>query len=108
MEVEPAPNNARRLYAGVDVGAPVAVVWRALTDYDSLGSFIPGACARTRLRTHPCSRAAACSLPAATTWWWWCYCKLLHMRRATIRRQRSGLELQCRCNTNEWVRYQGG
>ena len=47
MEVEPAPNNARRLYAGVDVGAPVAVVWRALTDYDGLGSFIPGACACT-------------------------------------------------------------
>ena len=40
--VEPATNNARRLFAGVDIAAPVAVVWDSLTDYDGLGKFIPG------------------------------------------------------------------
>ena len=40
--VEPATNNARRLFAGVDIAAPVAVVWDSLTDYDGLGNFIPG------------------------------------------------------------------
>lgn len=40
--VEPAGNNGRRLYAGVDISAPVDVIWGALTDYDSLGEFIPG------------------------------------------------------------------
>ena len=49
LEVEPAPNNARRLYAGVNIAAPVRVVWDALTDYDGLGNFIPGA-ARAPLR----------------------------------------------------------
>ena len=41
--VEPASNNARKLYAGVDINAPVSIVWNALTDYDGLGNFIPGA-----------------------------------------------------------------
>ena len=40
--VEPASNNARRLFAGVDIGAPVSIVWDSLTDYDGLGNFIPG------------------------------------------------------------------
>lgn len=40
--VEPASNNARTLFAGVDIDAPVSVVWDALTDYDGLGTFIPG------------------------------------------------------------------
>lgn len=40
--VEPAGNNGRCLYAGVDISAPVDVIWGALTDYDGLGDFIPG------------------------------------------------------------------
>lgn len=40
--VEPASNNARRLYARVDIAAPVRIVWDSLTDYDGLGNFIPG------------------------------------------------------------------
>ena len=40
--VEPASNNARRLFAGVDIDAPVSIVWDSLTDYDGLGNFIPG------------------------------------------------------------------
>jgi len=30
------------VYAAIDIGAPVAAVWDALTDYDGLGNFIPG------------------------------------------------------------------
>lgn len=40
--VEPASNNARKLFAGVDIAAPVSVIWDSLTDYDGLGTFIPG------------------------------------------------------------------
>ena len=77
MEVESAPNNARRLYAGVDIGAPVSVVWGALTDYNGLGNFIPGpaasapkscvvtvqpcACAMHRTGKPPCW--SACNTP---------------------------------------------
>jgi len=43
VDVEPAPSNGRCLFAGVDIGAPPDVVWAALTDYDGLDSFIPGA-----------------------------------------------------------------
>ena len=43
VTVEKAGPNSRRVYAAIDIGAPVAVVWDALTDYDGLGNFIPGA-----------------------------------------------------------------
>ena len=42
LVVEAASNNARTLFAGVDIDAPVSVVWDSLTDYDGLGTFIPG------------------------------------------------------------------
>ena len=42
MEVEKGWNNSRHLSAGVDIAAPVSVVWNALTDYDNLNTFIPG------------------------------------------------------------------
>ena len=34
--------NSRRLYASVEIAAPLQVVWEALTDYEGLGTFIPG------------------------------------------------------------------
>ncbi len=43
VDVETAPSNGRCLFAGVDIGAPPDVVWAALTEYDGLDSFIPGA-----------------------------------------------------------------
>lgn len=43
VEMEQGPNNSRRVYAGVDIAAPWASVWSALTDYEGLGNFIPGA-----------------------------------------------------------------
>lgn len=42
VTIEPAPGNARRLFAVVDVAAPPFVVWGALTDYERLSDFIPG------------------------------------------------------------------
>ena len=42
MTVEKPARNARRLYAGVDIAAPIETVWQALTDYDGLADFIPG------------------------------------------------------------------
>ena len=43
VTVERAGNNSRCLYAGIDVAAPIEAVWDALTDYDALDNFIPGA-----------------------------------------------------------------
>lgn len=55
VQMEQGPNNSRRVYAGVDVAAPWSNVWSALTDYEGLGNFIPGAavwrCAQWRV---PC------------------------------------------------------
>ena len=42
VTIEPAPSNARRLYAAVDVDAPPFAVWAALTDYERLADFVPG------------------------------------------------------------------
>lgn len=43
VTVERGARNSRRLYAAVEIAAPVEVVWGALTDYQGLGNFIPGA-----------------------------------------------------------------
>ena len=40
--VERAERNSRRLYAAVQIAAPVETVWGALTDYEGLSNFIPG------------------------------------------------------------------
>lgn len=42
VTVERGARNSRRLYAAVEIAAPVEVVWGALTDYQGLGNFIPG------------------------------------------------------------------
>ena len=43
VTVERGARNSRRLYASVQIAAPVEVVWGALTDYQGLDKFIPGA-----------------------------------------------------------------
>ena len=43
VKVERGARNSRRLYAAVQIAAPIDVVWGALTDYEGLGNFIPGA-----------------------------------------------------------------
>eukprot|EP00803_Ostreobium_quekettii_P009756 evm.model.scf_182.3 EVM.evm.TU.scf_182.3 scf_182:36096-39828(-) len=42
VRLEISPGNSRILAAGVDVQAPVEVVWDCLTDYEHLQDFIPG------------------------------------------------------------------
>ncbi|KAK9804217.1 hypothetical protein WJX72_001629 [[Myrmecia] bisecta] len=53
VEVEKAARNSRRLYAGIDIAAPVELVWGALTDYDGLGTFIPGLAENRCLERRP-------------------------------------------------------
>ena len=44
VTVERGARNSRRLYAAVQIAAPVHIVWGALTDYERLNTFIPGEC----------------------------------------------------------------
>ena len=43
VTVEPAGGNSRCCFAGIEISAPVECVWSALTNYEGLGDFIPGA-----------------------------------------------------------------
>ena len=42
MIIDKGHRNSRRLYANVEIAAPLQVVWEALTAYEGLGTFIPG------------------------------------------------------------------
>lgn len=42
IAIEPGPSNSRCIWAGVDIAAPAAGVYGALTAYEALGTFIPG------------------------------------------------------------------
>lgn len=41
VQVEKTSWNSRKLYASVNINAPVSLVWNCLTDYEGLSSFIP-------------------------------------------------------------------
>merc|ERR1719281_1025839 len=41
VRVEDVPNNAVRIFAGVDVVAPMQSVWDVLTDYENLYRVVP-------------------------------------------------------------------
>jgi hypothetical protein len=41
MHMENVPGNARRIFAGIDIQAPVDDVWRILTDYERLEAVVP-------------------------------------------------------------------
>lgn len=41
VDVEKTSWSSRRLYARVDINAPVETVWSCLTDYEGLGKFVP-------------------------------------------------------------------
>ena len=41
VRVEDAPDNARRIFTGVDIIASVDDVWQILTDYEHLSDVIP-------------------------------------------------------------------
>ena len=59
MTVETPARNARRLYAGVDIAAPLETVWQALTDYDGLADFIPGGHALNSVPPDKCLKVTA-------------------------------------------------
>lgn len=58
--VERAERNSRRLYAAVQIAAPVETVWGALTDYEGLGNFIPGLHLRHYIFCFVTSHACSC------------------------------------------------
>jgi hypothetical protein len=41
VRVEEAPDNARRIFTGIDIPADIDAVWDVLTDYERLGEVIP-------------------------------------------------------------------
>ena len=41
VHLEKTSWNSRKLFASINIGAPVETVWGALTDYDGLHNFIP-------------------------------------------------------------------
>merc|ERR1719235_1534485 len=41
MHMESVPGNARRIFAGIDIQAPVEDVWKILTDYERLENVVP-------------------------------------------------------------------
>jgi len=41
VRVEKAPDNARRIFAGIDINASVDDVWKVLTDYPNLQKVVP-------------------------------------------------------------------
>eukprot|EP00747_Dinoflagellata_sp_TGD_P165297 gnl/TRDRNA2_/TRDRNA2_186384_c0_seq1.p1 gnl/TRDRNA2_/TRDRNA2_186384_c0~~gnl/TRDRNA2_/TRDRNA2_186384_c0_seq1.p1 ORF type:complete len:354 (+),score=35.10 gnl/TRDRNA2_/TRDRNA2_186384_c0_seq1:66-1127(+) len=41
VQVEDVPNNAVRIFAGIDVVAPMQSVWEVLTDYENLHRVVP-------------------------------------------------------------------
>ena len=42
VSVEKTERNTRNCFACIYIGVPLHIVWGALTDYDQLGTFIPG------------------------------------------------------------------
>ena len=41
VQLEKTSWNSRKLFASINIEAPIETVWGALTDYDGLQSFIP-------------------------------------------------------------------
>ena len=68
VTVERAARNSRRLYAAVQIAAPVDVVWGALTDYQGLGNFIPGRHTPQTLETGSWQLGTAIGMLSASTW----------------------------------------
>jgi hypothetical protein len=58
MHMENVPGNARRIFAGIDIQAPVDDVWKILTDYDRLEAVVPNLVENTVLER----RSSGCRL----------------------------------------------
>merc|ERR1719232_726937 len=55
IRVEKAPDNSRRIFAGVDILAPVADLWAILTDYQNLQKVVPNLVLNEVLDLYPAS-----------------------------------------------------
>ena len=53
VRVERAPENSRRIFAGIDILSSVDVVWNLLTDYDKLDQVVPNLLVNQVLERYP-------------------------------------------------------
>ena len=53
VRVEKAPENSRRIFAGIDIMASVDTVWNVLTDYGNLQNVVPNLEVNEIVRTFP-------------------------------------------------------
>ena len=53
VRVEVAPENSRRIFAGIDILAPIDRVWDLLTDYSHLQDVVPNLSVNTVLEEYP-------------------------------------------------------
>jgi len=53
VRVEKAPQNSRRIFAGIDIPVGVDEVWRLLTDYPNLQKVVPNLVVNEVLRLYP-------------------------------------------------------
>ena len=87
VQVERTSWNSRRLFASVYVGAPVGLVWSALTDYENLATFIPSLvenrCLEKRQRGAVLYQVGPLTcepLYEASTCWAWLNCGVYYRR----------------------------
>lgn len=58
VRVEKAPQNSRRIFAGIDILASVDTVWEVLTDYSNLQNVVPNLAVNTVAQTFESKNAA--------------------------------------------------
>jgi hypothetical protein len=59
VRVEKAPENSRRIFAGIDIMASVDEVWNVLTDYSHLQDVVPNLVVNDVLKEYPASGEVA-------------------------------------------------
>eukprot|EP00466_Bigelowiella_natans_P005884 jgi/Bigna1/140803/aug1.58_g15511 len=65
VRIERAPDNAVRIFTGIDVLAPMEAVWSILTDYDGLQRVIPNLVESNVLESKPCGGATISQVGSA-------------------------------------------
>lgn len=49
VRIEVAPSNSRRIFSGIDIIAPIELIWKTLTDYENLQDLVPSLVSNTVL-----------------------------------------------------------
>ena len=62
VSVEKTERNTRNCFACIYIAVPIHIVWGALTDYENLGTFIPGTHFRLQYPHSTTSAKARCKL----------------------------------------------